>query len=435
MRGIREGLACARERSIGMMLNVLLWHATPSSLYSAGLMLVLFFLPTAAAVCPHCSGNFASCTYDTNKRCPCVTTVEANAAIVAGTAGVLTLAAIVKPKFQRVFSKVALSSLLTLLRRPAPGTPFTIAGDTTGSAIMSAISYGQISVEAALFQLSDLVEEASSEEEVSKLKSRIECLKVMMPKSGDLNSPSIIDMGIYSYIWARVSEYVSKRVMLDKVSFESRDGSSSSNTGSSSSFVARLHRPRTMPEFAEMINLFIMLCHGLGVTSVMVLTEFFAAAVYDLIRLRGETWQVAHEVMLVMFKRIEDSAGSLTLSTVYDELYLNSVIEEAKHNAAAFFRTRGGDPQLVGSNKYNGKFTSTGKPCPHFNREDPQRAGVSAPHPPDSLLPDGTCKFNHVCNKWVSDKGKNGRCLCSAGSPGHPRFKCDNPNKCNEPAQ
>ena len=165
----------------------------------------------------------------------------------------------------------------------------------------------------------------------------------------------------------------------------------------------------------------------------MVLTEFFAAAVYDLIRLRGETWQVAHEVMLVMFKRVEDSAGSLTLSTVYDELYLNSVIEEAKQNAAAFFRIRGGDPQPMG--KYNGKFTSTGKPCPHFNREDPQRPGFSAPHPPDSLLPDGSCKFNHVCNKWVSDKGKNGRCLCTAGTPNHPRFKCDNPNKCAEACQ
>jgi hypothetical protein len=414
-------------------LNVLLWHTTLISLRSIGVMLLLVFLPVVSAVCPHCAGNFASCTYDTDKNCPCVSTVEANAAVVAGAAGALTLAAIVKPKFQRVFSKVALSSLLTLLRRPAPGTPFTITTTTTGSAIMSAISYGQISVEAALFQLSDLVEGAHGEEEISRLKSRIECLKVMMPRGGDSQSPSVIDMGIYSYVWARVSEYVAKRVMSEKVSFDSREGSSSSSSGSSS-FVVRLHRPRNMNEFAEMINLFVMLCHGLGVTSVMVLTEFFAAAVFDLIRLRGETWQVAHEVMLVMFKRVEDSAGSLTLSTVYDELYLNSVIEEAKQNAAAFFRIRGGDPQ-PGGGKFNGKFTSSGKPCPHFNREDPQRQGSSAPHPSDSLFQDGTCKFNHICNKWVSDKGKGGKCLCTAGSPNHPRFKCDNPNRCNEALQ
>eukprot|EP00966_Prymnesium_polylepis_P186800 4330070-Prymnesium_polylepis.1 len=56
-------------------------------------MLVLFCLPAVAAVCPHCSGNFASCTYDSDKRCPCVTTVEANAAVVAGAAGALTLPA------------------------------------------------------------------------------------------------------------------------------------------------------------------------------------------------------------------------------------------------------------------------------------------------------------------------------------------------------
>ena len=79
-----------------------------------------------------------------------------------------------------------------------------------------------------------------------------------------------------------------------------REGSSSS-TGSSS-FTARLYRPSSMAEFAEMMNLFVMLCHGLAIASVMVLTEFFASAVHDLIKLRGETWQVAHEVMLVMFK-------------------------------------------------------------------------------------------------------------------------------------
>ena len=74
-----------------MVLSALLWRLTPPSLRSVVVTLGLFLLPLVAAVCPHCSGNFASCTYDHNQRCPCVTTVEANAAIVAGTAGVLTL--------------------------------------------------------------------------------------------------------------------------------------------------------------------------------------------------------------------------------------------------------------------------------------------------------------------------------------------------------
>ena len=151
---------------------------------------------------------------------------------------------------------------------------------------------------------------------------------------------------------------------------------------------------------------------------------------------------VAHEVLLVMFKRVEDSAGRLTLGTIYEEVYLQSILDEARLSAAAFFRTGGGTPRgdrltTDGkTTKWNGKFTSSSaKPCPHFNYEQPMGSGKSATHPADALLPDGTCKFNHVCNKWVKNKGKNGRCLCSEGTPNHPRFTCDNPNRCDEPVQ
>ena len=121
----------------------------------------------------------------------------------------------------------------------------------------------------------------------------------------------------------------------------------------------------------------------------------------------------------------------------FDDIYLNSIMEEAKTRVLMFFRPGAGDarrdgPLGITGAKYNGKFTADGRVCPHFNLEDPKQKGKSVSHPPESLKPDGTCKFNHVCNKWVSDKGKNGRCLCTAGTPGHARFVCDNPNRCNE---
>ncbi|KAL3903892.1 MAG: hypothetical protein SGPRY_011496, partial [Prymnesium sp.] len=171
-------------------------------------------------------------------------------------------------------------------------------------------------------------------------------------------------------------------------------------------------------EFSEMINLFVMIAHAFAVAHVIVLSEFFAAAVFDTIKLRGESWQVAHEVLLVMLKRVEDSNGRLTLATVHDELYLNSVLDEAKRNKLMFFRSRGGiprDQQVVDyekpstekKGKFSGKFDSKAKPCPFYNTEDPKRAVGSRL----SILRRPFARTGrvastiHACDKFVSDKG------------------------------
>ena len=98
---------------------------------------------------------------------------------------------------------------------------------------------------------------------------------------------------------------------------------------------ATIHRPSSMEGFAEMINMFIMICSGLGVMSVLVLTDFFEHAVYDTIRLRGRTWKLAHELMLIMFRRVEDSGGRLSLAKICDECHLGTLLEEAEVNRAS----------------------------------------------------------------------------------------------------
>ena len=50
-------------------------------------------------------------------------------------------------------------------------------------------------------------------------------------------------------------------------------------------------------------------------------------------------------------------------------------------------------------------------------------------HPKSALKPDGTCKFDHVCDHFVTGKGKGGKC----GGP-HARTECTNPGKCDKPA-
>ena len=60
-------------------------------------VLLLVWLPLVVAVtCPHCYGNFNSCSYSTDKKCPAVDLVASNAAIVAAGTGALTLVGIIR---------------------------------------------------------------------------------------------------------------------------------------------------------------------------------------------------------------------------------------------------------------------------------------------------------------------------------------------------
>ena len=104
-------------------------------------------------------------------------------------------------------------------------------------------------------------------------------------------------------------------------------------------------------------------------------------------------------------------------------------MDEARINTAEFFRPPGGNPGNVNyknGKPYNGKFNSSSNTvCTYFNR--------GKDHPANALHPDGSCKFKHVCNKWVTNKGKSGRCMGSEGTPGHYCLTCDNPHRCDEP--
>ena len=55
--------------------------------------------------------------------------------------------------------------------------------------------------------------------------------------------------------------------------------------------------------------------------------------------------------------------------------------------------------------------------CKTYNFKD-------AVHPKKHLYRDGTCKFRHVCNHWVTGKGKDGVC-----GGDHPYYSCTNPDR------
>ena len=108
-------------------------------------------------------------------------------------------------------------------------------------------------------------------------------------------------------------------------------------------------------------------------------------------------------------------------------------MESAKYFYPAIFRAYPGKGEedvcpLAGAPaeaeiKYNGKWTRGAGPCSVFN--------TGGTHGKHVLTAEGKCKYDHVCDHWVSDKGPKGRCL----STEHERGECDNPSKCAQPVQ
>ena len=338
------------------------------------LMLATLVLPVVA-VCPHCGGSFSSCTYAHDQKCPTVTIPVANAAVIAAGTGVLAFGALIKPRFLRLMSNVSFDTILALVQRAEPGTAFVFDANTSAQALLAAIANGQTTWDVVLMKLCEFSEAAADDAALAKIKNRMDCIKAaadIKSKTSSAGSFSgLFDSGILTFLFAKVSTFVMNKGMQIKLHVGVSDKPSSSDLN------ATLSRPTTMVQFAEMMNLFIMFAHNLAIVSATVVTDFFEHVVYDTIRMRAQSWQLAFELMMVMFRRVEDSGGALTLATAYDEAHLNTVMDEAKQNLV-FFRPHGGNPGTDDDKdltkggqdkklKFNGKFTSSGTPCIAYN--------------------------------------------------------------------
>jgi len=388
------------------------------------MLLVFSSLQMVGATCPNCHGSFTSCDYDHTNTCSGITAVAANVAVVAAGVGSLTLKGLIKPRFMRILSQISTEAILSLSTRPEPGTPFVIDRATSGMKILGAINMGQITYDFAVASIMGLIDDvnvgdASATASIAKYRGMLESLKGKASQRGD--QPA--DTGVFNYLWAKISEFVMKReanvkLLLDSVT---------TGTTSVSQMLATLHRPKTMEDFSEMMNLFTMMASALGLLSSIVIADYFQHVIYDVMRVHKRTWQHAHELHLIMLRLIEDSGGRLKFHTCYDEKYLNTIMEEAATNVAVFFRALGGNPSIVAGNPplgeqqpYNKKFnTTTSRCCKVYNSGKTE-------HPVELLTIAGTCKFNHTCNHWISS-GKFAQC-----KQNHMGINCTNPLACKE---
>ena len=398
------------------------------------MLAALVGVPVALAVCPGCAGNIASCTYDTNGKCPTIDVPTTNAALVAGLATVsagvtLTLTNIISPRFLRMFSRAHLQAVLSLVRRPQPGTIFEIKPNTKLAAILTAVSNGLITMEQATLAMAGFVDDETNAEAKKLLMEKFKLLTSTKDlKAFSTGSATATDLGVYSWLWGKITNFVAERGMQTaKVDVPTESAQATSVLSTS------IKRFTNQVDFYESLNLFIMFSVALGLCTAVPAAEFIEYVVFDTIRMRGKPWQIACELFLVMLRRIEDSGGKLTLQNCINDTHLNTVLEEAtataKKHYPDIFRTHGGKP---GNDDVDGGSPRTTPLVKNVTKDTPGAKkccvffNTKRDHPQDALTQSGVCRSKHVCDAWVKDKGAYGRCMGA-----HSRLDCTNPNKCD----
>ena len=398
------------------------------------MLAALVGVPVALAVCPGCAGNIASCTYDTNGKCPTIDVPTTNAALVAGLATVsagvtLTLTNIISPRFLRMFSRAHLQAVLSLVRRPQPGTIFEIKPNTKLAAILTAVSNGLITMEQATLAMAGFVDDETDADAKKLLMEKFKLLTSTKDlKAFSTGSATATDLGVYSWLWGKITNFVAERGMQTaKVDVPTESAQATSVLSTS------IKRFTNQVDFYESLNLFIMFTVALGLCTAVPAAEFIEYVVFDTIRMRGKPWQIACELFLVMLRRIEDSGGKLTLQNCINDTHLNTVLEEAtataKKHYPDIFRTHGGKP---GNDDVDGGSPRTTPLVKNVTKDTPGAKkccvffNTKRDHPQDALTQSGVCRSKHVCDAWVKDKGAYGRCMGA-----HSRLDCTNPNKCD----
>jgi hypothetical protein len=371
--------------------------------------------------CHTCFDQIAGCAG--GNACQLLTGPVANSGSLAGLAGAaaaITCLALLPPICLRVLTRSVLDCMRAAARRPAPGAPLDLTVLDL-AALMLAARSGQCSYDDAVTDVTRRLNAATTQLEVNRLSAIVAQLDSLRSQGSTSNAgmadATSLLMGAYTFAYAHATRVVrlSRNTVVAGVAESSTDGNPVSRLQKT-----KILRPTTMEEFSEMLNMFIMVAHATGLVNCLVLTEFLRVVVYETIGLAKKPWTVAHELMLTYFEELETTSDTtLHLGNILQRGSLDTMMRRAEARAQAEF------PRIFrppGQDFANGKFSRDPKapPCHSFNN--------GKAHPPTSLDDTGACKYRHVCNHWVTDKGPKGIC-----GGAHPRTKCTNPKKCDQP--
>ena len=399
--------------------------------YLMGSFLLLICLPTTAAVtCRTCFDQIQGCTG--GDTCPFVATTAQNGLLLGGVAAATATAIIARDvfplRFTRILTRSVLDSLLIIGRRPPPGTAVDLTALTNAQLTEPLMTSG-VEQASILEEVSKRLGVATSQIEITRLtaictaitaKQRLGRGSHGAVASGDGTAELV---GVYRYCAVLAGKVV--RTRLSQVASVMPPEMAQGDAQVKAVPPEKIVKPKSMAEFADILITWSMLLAGLGIASVLVSGAFLREVVFDPIHDGTMAWEGAFELWLVYLEEVERTAGDeVNLTNVYNRGAQDTMIKRAmerlpKPPSGIFRGGGGGNGDGDEEPKWNGSFNSkSAATCLTFNLGKKK-------HPANCLNEKGGCKFNHVCDAYVGDKGPGGRC----GSDKHARHNCDNPAK------
>ena len=403
--------------------------------YLMGSLLLLICLPTTAAVtCRTCFDQIQGCTG--GNTCPFVATTAQNGLLLGGVAAATATAIVARDvfplRFTRILTRGVLDSLLIIGRRPPPGTAVDLTALSNAQLTDQLLTSG-VEQASILDEVSTRLAAASTAIEIARLtaicttitsKQRLGRGSHGAVASGDGTAELV---GVYRYCAVLAGKVV--RTRLSQVASVLPPELAQGDAQAKVVPPEKIVKPKSMAEFADILVTWTMLLSGLGIASILVSGAFLREVVFDPIHDGTMAWEGAFELWLVYLEEVERTAGDeVNLTNVYNRGAQDTMIKRAMERLprppAGIFRGGGGSGSGGGGDaddepKWNGSFNAkSSSTCLTFNLGKKK-------HPANCLNEKGGCKFNHVCDAYVGDKGPGGRC----GSDKHHRLNCDNPAK------
>ena len=381
------------------------------------------------SVCLSCSGNDPNCPGD--NTCALAKALVANVAVMAGTAGAAQALSmgengkhILPLPWLQFLKPSILQTLVRLAQQKPAGTPVDLPSLLIKE-LTAAISGGSVSVQDGRLEfLRRMSEDGVTSEDLQRMKTICEVLPQRADDARFISPLSkLSSSGALQFVYALATQIVRSLSSTSKVSLSMGD---SSNNASSSQVSVELKRPLSIEAFVYSLTVWQTLLSATGLANMVVTGPFVCEVVHDVILSRG--WKVALEHFLIYLQKIDSGVG-WQLATATSLGSHDTFMHKALCAAGEFGK---GPPQVPISPKsveskeavkggegniiWNGKFNDdpSARPCAAFNLGQDHK----------NLKSDGSCPFNHICDQWVSDKGKGGQCKLK-----HSRASCTNSAK------
>ena len=397
-------------------------------------------------LCLSCHGAIADC--QGGKYCPLATVPVANAQVLSGGRGSidpggtiqngegqevpaptreitsLECSTLLPRSMTRALTKSALDFILTVAKRPSPGTVIEFTSLDL-SALIGHVQGGRATASEIIHELVRRIgDERTTAPQATRINSAISALSTLQKTGGStlvnpLDVRAAEFLGAFTLAWAQVGKIVSvdpAAMALAGVTISEGDLSDKAAV-----LQSKIIRPKTPSQYFHMLSLWVMVVHATGLANCLVSMAFLLKVVHEPLSLGTHSWEETHESFLLYLEAIEtqpaNTPSPLTLHTVWFSGSQDSFRLMAQQRAREYFK-----------NRDLGGFRSSQQSVPKTPGERPQGEKTCISFNLSKGCSNPKCGFAHKCDAWVTqqpDGTPGGIC----GSTKHNRQTCTNPFK------